>query len=71
VRAAEQARPALLPEPVAVAADVRDVAVVQQPVKDGGSDDGVTQDIAPVAALTTCPINGSIVVVSGKRRCPV
>ena len=32
---AEEARLALLPEPVALSPDVEDVAVVEQPVKDG------------------------------------
>ena len=44
---AEQTRLTLLSELVALAADVEDVAVVQQPVQDGRGDDGVTQQLAP------------------------
>jgi len=38
----------VLAHPVAVAADVDDVAVVQQPVDEGGDHDLVTEDTAPV-----------------------
>ena len=52
---AEQTRLTLLSEPVALAADVEDVAVVQQPVQDGRGDDGVAQQLAPFTeALVRC-----------------
>jgi len=38
----------VLPEPVAVALDVDDFAVVQQPVEDGGGDHGIPEELLPV-----------------------
>ena len=38
----------MLPEPVAVALDVDDFAVVQQPVEDGGGDHGIPEELLPV-----------------------
>ena len=46
---AEEAGVPFLPEPVALAADVEHVAVVQQPVQDGRGDDGVAEKLAPLA----------------------
>ena len=43
---AEQTRLTLLPEPVALSPDVEDVGEVEQPVKDGRCDGGVTQQSA-------------------------
>src|SRR5260370_1470088 len=45
----DQPRAALLAYPVAVAADRDDVAMVQQPVEDGGGDDSIAEDAAPLA----------------------
>ena len=38
----------MLPESVAVALDVDDLAVVQQPVEDSGGDDGIPEELLPV-----------------------
>jgi len=38
----------VLPESVAVALDVDDLAVVQQPVEDGGGDHGIPEELLPV-----------------------
>ena len=46
---AEEPRLALLSEPVALPSDVEDVAVVEQPVQDGRGDDGVAQQLTPLA----------------------
>jgi hypothetical protein len=46
---AEEPGPLLLPQAVALAADVENVAVVQEPIEDGGGDDGVAQDPIPFA----------------------
>ena len=40
---------AFLPEPVALATDVQQVAVMQQPVQDGRGDDGVAEKLTPLA----------------------
>ena len=45
----EEAGVAFLPDPVALATDVEDVAVVQQPVDDGRSYDGAAEEFAPLA----------------------
>src|SRR5260370_8964940 len=45
----DQPRAALLAYPVAVAAHRDDVALVQQPVEDGGGDDSIAADAAPLA----------------------
>jgi hypothetical protein len=45
---AEEAGPLLLSEAVALAADVEDVAVVEEPVEDGGGDDRVAEHLAPL-----------------------
>jgi hypothetical protein len=44
---AEEAGPLLLSEAVALASDVEDVAMVEEPVEDGGGDDGVADHLAP------------------------
>ena len=40
---------AFLPEPVALTTDVQHVAVMQQPVEDRRGDDGVAEELAPLA----------------------
>ena len=42
---AEDSGPPFLPEPVAFAPDIQDVAVVEQPVQDGRGNDGVPQEL--------------------------
>ena len=43
----EQSGLAFLSEPVALSPDVEHMAVVQQPVQDGRSDDGVAEQLPP------------------------
>lgn len=45
----EKAGAAFLAEPVAVATDREDVAVVEQPIEDRGRDDRIAEDGAPFA----------------------
>jgi hypothetical protein len=45
----DESRAALLAQPVAVAADRDDVAVVQELVEDRGGDDGIAEHAAPLA----------------------
>jgi len=45
--AAEEPGALLLPQAVALPVDVQDMAVMQQPVQDGGGDDHIPQHLAP------------------------
>ena len=42
----------MLPQPVTRAFDLDDDGVVQQPVEQGGCDDGITEDLAPFGEST-------------------
>jgi hypothetical protein len=45
----DETRTTLLAQAIAVAADGDDVAVMKQPIEDGGGDDGIAEDGTPLA----------------------
>ena len=54
----------MVSEPVAVSLDVDDLAVVQQPVQDGGSDDGISEELLPVPETFVGSNDGGVFFVS-------
>src|SRR5262249_46566125 len=67
-RRTEEAGALLLSEPVALAPDVEDVAVVEESVEDGGGDDRVTEHLAPLGkALVGGQDDAAALVASGDQ----
>ena len=58
----------MLTHPIAVAADVHDVAVMEHPIDEGGCHDFVTEDVAPLLeALVRCQHCGGALVAAAHQ----
>ena len=65
---AEESGVAFLPEPVALAPDVQDMAVMQQPVQDGRGDHRVAQEFAPLAEALVGREDDAAPLVPGRHQ---
>ena len=67
MRAEEPSLP-LFPEPVAFAADVQHVAVMQQPVQNCRGDDGVAQKLAPFSEALVGRQDDAAFLIPGRHQ---
>ena len=54
----------MTPKPIAVPLDVDDLAVMQEPIEDSSSDNGVTEQLLPVSKAFVAGDNGGAFLIT-------